>query len=58
VEADTYMQNRTNTGLTIDGKKVSPEDAFMGKTPSIDHICVWGELGVATWMRSSYPLFV
>jgi hypothetical protein len=42
VEADTYMRNRTNTGPTIDGKKVSPEEAFTGKTPSIDHIRVWG----------------
>jgi hypothetical protein len=42
VEADTYMRNRTNTGPTIDGKQVSPEEAFTGKTPSIDHIRVWG----------------
>jgi hypothetical protein len=41
-EADTYMQNRTNTGPTIDGKQVSPEEAFTGKTLSIDHIRVWG----------------
>jgi len=42
VEADTYMRNRTSTGPTIDGKRVSPEEAFTGKTPSIDHIRVWG----------------
>lgn len=42
VEADTYMRNRTSTGPTIDGKQVSPEEAFTGKTPSIDHIRVWG----------------
>jgi hypothetical protein len=40
VEADTYMRNHTNTGPTIDGKQVSPEEAFTGKTPSIDHIRV------------------
>lgn len=40
VEADTYMRNRTNTGPTIDGKKVSPKEAFTGKTPSINYIRV------------------
>jgi hypothetical protein len=42
VEADTYMRNRTDTGPTIDGKRISPEEAFTGKMPSIDHIRVWG----------------
>jgi hypothetical protein len=42
VEADTYMRNRTDTGPTIDGKRISPEEAFTGKTPSINHIRVWG----------------
>ena len=36
------MRNRTDTGTTIDGKRVSPEEVFTGKTPSIDHIRVWG----------------
>jgi hypothetical protein len=40
VEADTYMRNRTNTGPTINRKQVSPKEAFTGKTPSINHICV------------------
>ena len=42
VEADAYMRNRTATGPTIDGKQVSPEEAFTRKKPSIDHIRVWG----------------
>ena len=42
VEADTYMRNRTNTGPTINRKKVSPEEAFIGKTLSINYICVQG----------------
>ncbi|KAI1684896.1 Dimer-Tnp-hAT dimerization containing protein [Pyrenophora tritici-repentis] len=42
VEADAYLRNRTSTGPTIDGKQVSPEEAFTGRTPSIDHIRVWG----------------
>ena len=40
VEADTYMRNRTNTEPTINRKKVSPKEAFTGKTLSINHICV------------------
>ncbi|KAF7572242.1 hypothetical protein PtrM4_097420 [Pyrenophora tritici-repentis] len=42
VEADAYLRNRTNTGPTINGKQVSPEEAFTGTKPSIDHIRVWG----------------
>ncbi|KAF7567667.1 hypothetical protein PtrM4_142580 [Pyrenophora tritici-repentis] len=42
VEADAYLRNRTSTGPTIDEKQVSPEEAFTGRTPSIDHIRVWG----------------
>jgi hypothetical protein len=42
VEADAYMRNRTGTGPVINGMTVSPEEAWTGKTPSIDHIRVWG----------------
>ncbi|KAF7569560.1 UBN2 multi-domain protein [Pyrenophora tritici-repentis] len=42
VEADAYLRNRTNTGPMINGKQVSPEEAFTGTKPSIDHIRVWG----------------
>ena len=42
VEADAYMRNRTATGPVIDGMTVSPEEAWTGETPSIDHIRVWG----------------
>ena len=42
VEADAYVRNRTATGPIIDGNQVSPEEAFTGKKPSIDHIRVWG----------------
>ena len=40
IEADKYMRNRTNTGPTINRKKVSPKEAFTGKTLSINHIRV------------------
>ena len=32
------------TGPMIDGSIVSPEEAFTGGTPSIDHLRVWGSL--------------
>jgi hypothetical protein len=42
IETDAYLRNRIASGPTIEGKKTSPEEAFTGKTPSIDHIRVWG----------------
>ncbi|KAI0994162.1 hypothetical protein K3495_g14020, partial [Podosphaera aphanis] len=42
VEADTYMRNRLQTGPIVDGRQVSPEQAFTGKIPDIDHIRIWG----------------
>ncbi|KAF7568230.1 hypothetical protein PtrM4_128430 [Pyrenophora tritici-repentis] len=41
-DADAYLRNRTNTGPMINGKQVSPEEAFTGTKPSIDHIRVYG----------------
>ncbi|KAI1007134.1 hypothetical protein K3495_g1099 [Podosphaera aphanis] len=41
-EADCYMRNRTDTGPRINGKRVSPMEAFTGKIPDIDHIRKWG----------------
>jgi hypothetical protein len=38
VTADIYLRNRTNTEPIIDGKTISPEGAWIGVTPSIDHI--------------------
>ena len=42
VEHDAYVRNRTDTGPVIQGSVVSPQEAYTGKTPSIDHIRVWG----------------
>jgi hypothetical protein len=42
ITADIYLRNRTNTGPIIDGKTTSPEGAWTGVTPSIDHIRVRG----------------
>ena len=42
VEADAYIRNRTASGPEINGKCTSPEEAYTGEKPSIDHIRVWG----------------
>jgi hypothetical protein len=42
VRADVYLRNRTATGPEIDGKVVSPVEAYTGQKPSVDHIRVWG----------------
>ncbi|KAI1001824.1 hypothetical protein K3495_g6378 [Podosphaera aphanis] len=39
VEADAYMRNRLQTGPIVDGRQASPEQAFTGKIPGIDHTC-------------------
>jgi hypothetical protein len=41
-EADAYIRNRTASGPSVDGIQVSPEEAFSGERPTIDHIRVWG----------------
>ena len=38
LEADTYIRNRINTRLEINGKRISLDKAFIGKTPLIDYI--------------------
>ena len=42
LETDAYIRGRTDTGPAIDGHVVSPEEAYSGSTPSIDHVRVWG----------------
>ncbi|POS86231.1 hypothetical protein EPUL_003290 [Erysiphe pulchra] len=37
VSTDVYLRNRTNTGPITDGKITSPEGAWTGITPSIEH---------------------
>ena len=43
-EYDVYVRNRTMAGPIVEGVVVSPEEAFTGETPSIDHLRVWGSL--------------
>ena len=42
METDAYLRNRTGCGPIIDGYASTPEEAFTGVKPSIDHIRVWG----------------
>ena len=41
-EYNAYVRNRTDSGPVINGSVVSPQEAFTGATPSIDHMRVWG----------------
>ena len=42
METDAYLRNRTGCGLIIDGNASTPEEAFTGIKPSIEHIRIWG----------------
>ena len=37
-----YMRNRISDGPIIDNKIISPCEAYYNKTPSIDHLRIWG----------------
>ena len=39
-ETDAYLRNRTGCGPIINGYASTPEEAFTGVKPSIDHIRV------------------
>lgn len=39
---DAYIRNRVATGPEVKEKRVSPEEAYTGQIPSLDHIRVWG----------------
>src|SRR5438045_4402391 len=54
-EFDAYIRNQTDTGPIIDGSVVSPEEAWTGKTPSIDHIRVWGSACVSYLNPKTIP---
>ena len=42
VETDAYIRNRVTNGPVVNGREVSPEEAYSGKRPSIDHIRRFG----------------
>jgi len=41
-KTDVYLRNRTVTEPLVDGALTTPEKAFIGIKPSIDHVRVWG----------------
>lgn len=41
VETDIYIRNRTSGRLLIDRLRISPEEAYTGDKPSIDHVRVF-----------------
>ena len=42
VKANAYMRNHIRFRLVINGERFSPNKAFMGVKPSIDHVRVFG----------------
>ncbi|OBW64777.1 MAG: Nucleotide-diphospho-sugar transferase [Aureobasidium pullulans] len=54
-QADVYIRNRVSNGPIIDGVQVSPEEAFTGIKPSIDHLRVWGCQAVSYMNPDSLP---
>ena len=54
-QADVYIRNKVSNGPTIDGVQVSPEEAFTGIKPSIDHLRVWGCQAVSYMNPDSLP---
>ncbi|KAI0999418.1 hypothetical protein K3495_g8777 [Podosphaera aphanis] len=54
-EADCYMRNRTASVPRINGKRISPLEAFTGKIPEIDHIRRWGSKCYYFVDRKSIP---
>ena len=39
---DAYIRNRTASGPILEGEVLTPEEAFSGKRPDINHLRVWG----------------
>ena len=59
IEADTYVRNRTAVGPLRDPKdeksRMSPEEAWTGIKPSIDHIVVWGSKCYSHILKKTIP---
>jgi hypothetical protein len=56
LQASVYVTNRTS-GPSIDDHIVTPEEAYTGKRPSVDHIRVWGCKCIAYMNPKSLPIF-
>lgn len=53
--ASSYLKNRVPTGPVTNEKAECPEQVWTGKTPSIDHIRVWGCKCFAKVNPDSHP---
>lgn len=53
--ASAYLKNRVPTGPVTNEKAVSPEQVWAGKSPSIDHVRVWGCKCFAKVNPDSHP---
>ena len=42
LQTGVYLRNRTPSGPEVDGEVVTPEEAYTGLRPSIDHVRTWG----------------
>ena len=57
LQAAIYVLDRTAIGPRIDDHVISPEEAFTGLRPSIDHIRVWGYKCYSYMNPKSLPTF-
>jgi hypothetical protein len=55
VQYDTYVRSRSPSGPLIDGVRISPEEAYTGERPSIDHIRVFGSVAYSYVSPKSLP---
>lgn len=56
VESDAYVRNRVSGGPLVDGIRISPEEAYTGEKPSIDHIRVFGYVAYSYVSPKSLPV--
>lgn len=54
-QSDAYLHNRAATGPEVDGFTISPEEAYTGIRPSLDHIRVWGCVAYTYMNPKSIP---
>jgi hypothetical protein len=55
VQYDTYVRSRSPSGPLVDGVRISPEEAYTGERPSIDHIRVFGSVAYSYVSPKSLP---
>jgi hypothetical protein len=56
VQYDTYVRSRSPSGPLVDGVRISPDEAYTGERPSIDHIRVFGSVAYSYVSPKSLPV--